>query len=84
MTRTERTYFLLFGLYSLSWSFIGPIYAIYVLSRGLDLFQAGIVPAVYWLVAFLFEEPTGAFADVAGRKTAFLLSCTLRMTAFGY
>lgn len=83
MTRTERTYYLVFALYNFSWSFIGPMYALFLLSRGLDLFQMSAVPAVYWIVSFLFEVPTGAFADLAGRKTSFLLSCMVRMVAFG-
>ena len=83
MTRTERTYYLIYSLYSLSWSYIGPMYALFLLSRGLDLFQVSVVPAVFWIVSFLFEVPTGAFADLAGRKTSFLLSCVIRMIAFG-
>jgi MFS family permease len=82
MTRTERTYYLVFALYNFSWSFIGPVYALFLLDRGLDLFQMSAVPAVYWIVSFVFEVPTGAFADLAGRKTAFLLSCVIRMVAF--
>src|SRR3990172_817343 len=83
MRRTERTYYLISGLYNLSWAFIGPMYALFLLDRGLDLFQMSVVPAVYWLVSFLFEVPTGAFADLAGRKTSFVLSCVVRMLAFG-
>jgi MFS family permease len=83
MTRTERTYYLVYSLYSLSWSYIGPMYALFLLSRGLDLFQMSVVPAIYWIVSFLFEVPTGAFADLAGRKISFLLSCVIRMCAFG-
>jgi MFS family permease len=83
MTRTERTYYLIFGLYNLSWSFIGPMYALFLLNRGLDLFQTSAVPAVFWIVSFVLEVPTGAFADLAGRKVAFLLSCVIRMVAFG-
>src|SRR5262249_16705389 len=56
---------------------------LFLLSRGLDLFQASVVPAVFFLVSVVFEVPTGAFADLAGRKTAFLLSCLIRMLAFG-
>jgi DHA3 family tetracycline resistance protein-like MFS transporter len=83
MTRTERTYYLVFSLYNLSWSFIGPMYALFLLSRGLDLFQMSAIPAVYWIVSFLFNVPAGAFADLAGRKLSFLLSCVVRMVAFG-
>jgi len=84
MTRTERTYYLVFSLYNFSWSFIGPMYALFLLSRGLDLFQMSVVPAVYWIVSFLFGVPAGAFADLAGRKISFLLSCAVRMVAFGF
>ena len=55
MTRTERTYYLVFGLYNVSWSFLGPMYALFLLSRGLDLFQINLVLAVYLITAFVFE-----------------------------
>ncbi|MCK6553973.1 MFS transporter [Candidatus Binatia bacterium] len=83
MTRTERTYYLVFGLYSLSWSFIGPMYALYLLSRGLDVLQVNLVSATYLISVFVFEVPTGAVADLVGRKVSFLLSCAVRALAFG-
>src|SRR6185369_10442676 len=64
-------------------AFIAPMYVLFLLGRGLDLFQASVVPAVFFIVSVVFEVPTGAFADVVGRKTAFLLSCLVRMVAFG-
>jgi MFS family permease len=83
MNRIARTYYVIYGVYNLSWAFIAPMYVLFLLSRGLDLFQASIVPAVFFIVSVFFEVPTGAFADLAGRKQAFLLSCLLRMVAFG-
>ena len=83
MTRTERTYHWLFSLYCFSWSVLGPMYALFLLSRGLDLFQMSAVPAIYFITTFLFEVPTGAVADLMGRKLSFLLSCVIRMVAFG-
>ncbi len=82
MTRTERTYYLLFGLYCFSWSVLAPMYALFLLSRGLDLFQMSVVPAIYFMTTVLFEVPTGAVADLLGRKLSFLLSCVIRMAAF--
>jgi MFS family permease len=82
MTRTERTYYLVFGLYNLSWSLLGPLYALFLLSRGLDLFAINLVFAAYMVTAFLFEVPTGAVADVFGRKVSFVLSCAVRALAF--
>jgi len=83
MTRTERTYYGIFALYNFSWSFLGPVYALFLLSRGLDLFEINVVLATYLITSFAFEVPTGALADLAGRKTSFLLSCVVRMAAFG-
>lgn len=82
MTRTERSYYWLFSLYCFSWSVLGPMYALFLLSRGLDLFQMSAVPAIYFITTFLFEVPTGAIADLLGRKLSFLLSCVTRMVAF--
>jgi len=82
MTRTERSYYLLFGLYCVGWSVTSPMYALFLLSRGLDLLQINLVLATYLIAAFLFEVPTGAIADLVGRRLSFLLSCGLRAAAF--
>lgn len=81
MTRTERTYYVVFGLYNFSWSFIGPMYALFLLARGLDVLQVNLVSATYLISVFLFEVPTGAVADLVGRKASFLLSCAVRAVA---
>lgn len=83
MTRTERTYYIITGLYSGAGWFLGPIYPLFLLSRGLDLLQINLVLATFLICVFLFEVPTGAVADVFGRKASFLLSCAVRAVAFG-
>jgi len=83
MTRTERTYYLVFGLYSLWAWFIAPVYPLFLQSRGLDPLEVNLVLATYLIVVFAFEVPTGAVADVLGRKFSFLLSCAMRTVAFG-
>jgi MFS family permease len=80
--QTDRVYYLLFGLYTLSGWFVAPVYALFLMSRGLDLFQIDVVLAVYLLTVFAFEVPTGAIADAFGRKTSFLASCAVRTVAF--
>jgi len=82
MTRSGRTYYLLFGCYSLAQFFIAPIYPLYLVSRGLDLFQMNAVLAVYLLTAFVFDLPTGALADLAGRRRSFVIGCLLRVAAY--
>jgi MFS family permease len=82
MTRSERSYYLLFGSYNLAQFFIAPIYPLFLLSRGLDLFQINAVLATYGVTVVLFEVPTGAIADVAGRRLAFVLGCAIRAAAY--
>ena len=82
MTRTERTYYLLTCVYRVAWSALGPTYGLFLLDRGLDLLQLNLVLAVYLITIFLFEVPTGAVADVFGRKASFILSCVVRAIAF--
>jgi len=83
MTRTERTYLLVFGGYSLAQFFIAPVYPLFLLHCGLDLFQINVVLATYLITVFVLEIPTGAFADRYGRRRSFLVSCWIRAFAFG-
>src|SRR5438552_3307259 len=82
MTRTERTYYVVSGLYTLAQFFIAPIYPLFLLSRGLDLFRMNAVLATYLITVFVFEVPTGAITDRFGRKRSFLAACMVRMTAY--
>jgi MFS family permease len=83
MTRTERTYYLVFGLYSLWAWFVAPIYPLFLASRGLDPLEVNLVLATYLIVICFFEVPTGAAADRLGRKASFVFSCLVRAIAFG-
>lgn len=82
MTRSERSYYLLSGSYNLAQFFIAPIYPLFLMSRGLDLFQINAVLATYGVTTVLFEVPTGALADVAGRRLSFVLGCAIRAGAY--
>ena len=82
MTRTERTFYLLFGSYSLAQFFLAPVYPLFLLSRGLDFLQINLILAIYLITIFVFEVPTGALADVAGRRFSFVLGCATRTAAF--
>ena len=82
MTRSEKTYYLVFALYNASWSCVAAIYALFLLDRGLDLFEINLVLATFFIGSFLFEVPTGAVADLCGRKISFLLSCLVRAAAY--
>ena len=50
-------------------------------SRGFSLAQIGAAETVFHLVSLIFEIPSGALADVVGRKKTLLISCVMRIIA---
>ncbi len=56
---------------------ISAIYVTFLIKNGLNLFEVNLVNAVYFLTLFICEIPTGAFADIFGRKTSFVAACAL-------
>src|SRR2546430_16914262 len=82
MTRTERTFYLLFGSYSLAQFFLAPVYPLFLLSRGLDLLEINLILAIYLITIFVFEVPTGALADTARRRFSFVICCATRTAPF--
>ncbi len=69
-------------MYSFAGGFLFGVYPIFLRSRGLDQFQINSVLATYFLVLFLTDVPTGAFADLLGRRRSFVLGAFLRVSAF--
>jgi MFS family permease len=77
-TKVIRQYYILSCLFSAGGlSIISAVYVTYLMKHGLDLFEVNIVNAMYFLTLFLCEIPTGAFADIFGRKTSFVIACAL-------
>src|SRR6478752_6417962 len=48
--------------------FTGPVWAVYLLSRGLTLTQFGLVEAALHVGMLVAQVPTGALADALGRR----------------
>lgn len=46
------------------------IWMIYLVSKGMSLFQVGLLEGIFHLTSFLMETPTGAVADIFGRKVS--------------
>lgn len=74
---TIRLYLLFTLVTKLGISFISATYVIFLISAGLNLFEVNLVNFVFFTTLFLCEIPTGAVADVFGRKTSFVISCFL-------
>ena len=74
-------YFLVF-LEDLAFGLHASIYVLFLLSQNLNLFQVNVVNFVFMMGCFLFELPTGAFADLYGRKKSLVLGYLLFSFAF--
>jgi MFS family permease len=63
-------------------SFIFGIYPLFMHARGLNQFQMNCVAATFFLMTFMTDIPTGAFADAVGRRVSYVLGCALSVGAF--
>ncbi|MFA7193938.1 MAG: MFS transporter [Candidatus Paceibacterota bacterium] len=82
INKTIKEYYLLVFLNSASMGFIASTYAMFLISNGLNLFQVNLVNFVFFLTLFIAEIPTGAFADVFGRKKSYLMSRLIMLCGF--
>lgn len=73
-----RQYYILSCLFNAGgMSVISAIYVTFLIHNGLNLLQVNLVNAVFFSTLFICEIPTGAFADIFGRKTSFVTACGL-------
>jgi MFS family permease len=64
---------------------VSAYYSLYLKHAGLDLLEINMVNVCYYVAIFLCEIPTGAFADVYGRKRAFVVAhCIGSLSMFLY
>ena len=74
-----RRYYAVWMTYSLAGGFLFGVYPIFLHARGLNQFEINSVLATYFVVLFLTDVPTGAFADALGRRRSFVLGAALRV-----
>jgi MFS family permease len=82
IAQITRRYYLLWWFYAFGGGFVFGVYPLFLRSRGLTELETNSVLATYFLVTFLTDVPTGAFADALSRRTAFMLGCVLRTFSF--
>ncbi|MEI6552934.1 MAG: MFS transporter [bacterium] len=75
--RTIVQYLTLMSLSSFSRGAIAAIYVPFLIAGGLNLLEVNLVNLIYFSTLFICEIPTGAFADIFGRKASFVVSCVL-------
>lgn len=76
--KTIRQYYLLSFLASAGGvEIISAVYVTFLMNNDLNLFQVNLVNAIFFITLFICEIPTGAFADIFGRKSSFVMSAAL-------
>ena len=70
----QRVYYLVLSLHWFSTALPLALLVLLHQTRGLDLFQVGLLMGAYSLTIVLLEVPTGGLADSIGRKKVTLLA----------
>jgi MFS family permease len=82
--KTAKTFYLVTGISQFFGAFHFATYVIFLLSRDLDLMQVSLVNMAFMVTVFMFEVPTGAVADIFGRKFSYILSNLILAVGFVY
>ncbi|MFN2188313.1 MAG: MFS transporter [Candidatus Promineifilaceae bacterium] len=77
MARLERVYYLSVFLFWLAVAITLPLMVLILQSRGVDLFQIGLLMGIYSAAIVLLEVPTGGLADAVGRKRVAMLAYSI-------
>jgi predicted MFS family arabinose efflux permease len=82
-TRTiDRNFLAINFLLDLSPAFFFATYQLFLLDKGLDLFQVNLINVFFMAGNFLMEMPTGAVADLFGRKRSVQLGAVALAGSF--
>lgn len=72
-----RRYLLLSMFINFGLSIVMATYVMFLKNHGLNAFEVNMVNFAFFTMLFFLELPTGAFADVYGRRASILLGCAL-------
>lgn len=70
-------------LRNLATGILAPVLTLGLLAHGASIRTVSLLLGAYSLTVIVFEFPSGVFADVYGRKPAFLLSLALQFAGYG-
>lgn len=73
MTKFARAYIAVVSLQSFTTGWFFATYVLFLLEKGLSLFQANLLNLAFMTVNFLLDAPTGHLADRIGRKKIFII-----------
>lgn len=80
-----RTYLVFAASLAVAQSFFFATYQLFLAGKGISYLEMNLINAFFMLGNFIFQVPTGAFADCYGRKKSINLGCFLLAVSFlGY
>lgn len=81
-TKIINNYAIFVALEALSISFFFATYQLFLVEKGLSLLEINLLNGGFMLATFLFEIPTGAVADLFGRKRSVIIGLWLFVLSF--
>ena len=72
--KTTNIFYLVTAISEFFTAFHFGTYVLFLLSHQLTIFEVSLVNMVFMTTMFLLEVPTGAVADIFGRRFSYLLS----------
>ncbi|MCX6808110.1 MAG: MFS transporter [Candidatus Berkelbacteria bacterium] len=78
-TRLTILYVTMLVILRFSMNFINATYVLFLLAHGQNYLDCGLINSIFFATQFVFEIPTGIFADVFGRRNSYLLACFFRV-----
>ncbi len=83
--KIKQSYLLFVAGLALAQSFIFATYQLFLSDKGISYMGMNLINAFFMLGNFIFQVPTGAFADCCGRKNSIILGSALKaLCFFGY
>lgn len=82
MSKVEKVYYLMVLLMDLAVNFLMGTYMVYLMAKGMNLFDCHLINFAMWVALLVFEIPTGLIADVFGRKVSVILSNLIKGVSF--
>src|SRR6185437_10466418 len=70
-----------YGLYTgvTSFSFTNAVWVIFLATHGYSPLAIGLMETLFHVAKFVAEVPTGAFADLVGRRASLITACILNV-----
>jgi|GEM_PF-2638562 len=81
MSSVEKSYYGLMFVTKMAVSFLMGTYVVYLMDKGMSLFDCHLINMSMFVALILFEVPTGVIADLFGRKISFVISGLIRGVA---